>query len=163
MNTRVLVGGVLAVAGVVHLLPLLGVLGAARLEQLYGVRIDNPDLLLLMRHRALLFGLLGVLLVAAAWRSAWHGPALVAACASVLGFVLLAPPGLTPPLQRVWWIDVALLPLLALAGALCIGSAAPRTIGQPADTTQEPPDHGPLAPPDHPDHRQPGAAARADR
>jgi hypothetical protein len=41
--------------------------------------------------------------------------ALAAAWVSVLGFVLLAPPDLSPSLQRVWLIDVAVLPLLALA------------------------------------------------
>lgn len=110
-----LISAVLLVVGLVHLLPVLGMLGAARLEALYGLRIEEPNLLLLMRHRALLFGLLGALLVAAAFRPAWQGLALLAAWGSVLGFVLLAPTGLLPALQRVWWIDVALLPLLAAA------------------------------------------------
>lgn len=109
------IGAVLLVVGAVHLLPLLGILGASRLEQLYGLRNEDPNMLLLMRHRALLFGLLGALLVTAAFRPAWQGLALLAAWGSVLGFVLLAPPALLPALQRVWWIDVALLPLLALA------------------------------------------------
>ena len=106
---------VLLVVGAVHLMPLLGVLGAPRLEQLYQVRIEDPNLLLLMRHRALLFGLLAALFAAAALRPRWQGVALLAAWGSVAGFVLLAPPDLSPSLRRVWWIDVALLPLLALA------------------------------------------------
>jgi hypothetical protein len=106
---------VLLLAGGVHLAPVLGILGSARLEALYGLRIEDPGLLLLMRHRALLFGLLGALLVAAAFRPAWQGLALLAAGGSVLGFVLLAPTGLLPALHRVWWIDVTLLPFLALA------------------------------------------------
>lgn len=119
MSRQTLVSAVLLLAGAVHLLPLLGVLGTPHLEQLYGLRIEEPNLLLLMRHRALLFGLLGALLVAAAFRPAWQGLALTAAWGSVLGFVLLAPPGLLPALHRVWWIDVALLPLLALASWAC--------------------------------------------
>lgn len=115
MTRQALISGVLLLAGVVHLFPLLGATGAARLEQLYGLRMDDPNLLLLMRHRALLFGLLGLLLATAAFKPAWQGLALLAAWGSVLGFVLLAPSGLLPALQRVWWIDVALLPLLALA------------------------------------------------
>lgn len=126
MSRGGVVGAVLLLAGGVHLLPLLGVLGAARLEQLYGVHVEDPNLLLLMRHRALLFGLLGTLLVAAAFRPAWQGPALGLAWGSVLGFVALAPAGLAPALQRVWWIDVALLPLLALASVLWLATAAPR-------------------------------------
>lgn len=125
MTRPLLISGVLLLAGVVHLLPLLGVLGAARLEQLYGFRMEDPNLILLMRHRALLFGLLGLLLATAAFKPAWQGLALLAAWASVLGFVLLAPSGLLPALQRVWWIDVALLPLLALASWAYL--SAPRT------------------------------------
>ena len=163
MSSRWLIGAVLLVTGAVHLLPLLGVLGAARLEQLYGLRIEDPNLLLLMRHRALLFGLLGVLLVAAAFRPAWQGLALGAAWVSVLGFVLLAPPGLAPALARVWWIDVALLPLLALAGTLWLASAPPRTIGGSVEAPPLPTDHGTHPSSDPPGHRHRGTAARADR
>ena len=49
----------LLIAGAIHLLPLSGVTGAAALERLYGVAVDSPDLALLLRHRAVLFGLLG--------------------------------------------------------------------------------------------------------
>lgn len=115
MNGRLLTGAALLVVGAVHLLPLLGVLGTSRLEQLYQVHIEDPKLLLLMRHRALLFGLLAARLAAAAFRPIWQGLALWVAWGSVLGFVLLAPSDLNPSLHRVWWIDVALLPLLALA------------------------------------------------
>lgn len=115
MNGQLLISAVLLVVGAVHLLPLLGLLGASRLEQLYQIRIEDSNLLLLMRHRALLFGLMGALLTAAAFRPVWQGLALLAAWGSVLGFVLLAPPDLRPALHRVWWIDVALLPLLTLA------------------------------------------------
>ena len=51
----------LLVAGVIHLLPLSGVLGAQRLAALYGLAFDEANLLLMMRHRAVLFGLLGAL------------------------------------------------------------------------------------------------------
>lgn len=80
----------LIVAGIIHLLPLSGVLGGERLGALYGVTLSDPNLLILMRHRAVLFGLLGAFLLLAAFRPAWHGPALCAAAISVLSFLLLA-------------------------------------------------------------------------
>jgi hypothetical protein len=94
--------------GLVNLYPLSGVLGAEALQRLYGHAFDDPAQLLLMRHRAVLFGLLGALLVAAAWRPAWRGPATVAGLASMLAFVWLAgaPQQLAPALARVYVADL---------------------------------------------------------
>ena len=96
MSGRLLASVVLLVVGTIHLLPLLGVLGTSRLEQLYQVRIEDPNLLLLMRHRALLFGLMAALLLAAAFRPMWQGLALLAAWGSVLGNALDHGMGYTP-------------------------------------------------------------------
>lgn len=106
----------LAVLGLIHLLPLVGVLGPARLESLYGVVVQDADLSLLLRHRAVLFGLLGSVLLVAVWHRPWQGPALVAATVSVLGFVALAGLGgaLNPVLMRVLWVDLAACLPLAL-------------------------------------------------
>lgn len=82
--------GELLIAGVIHLLPLSGILGARRLSALYGLPMDEPNLLILMRHGAVLFGLLGVLLVAAAFAPGLRTTALVADFVSVLSFLSLA-------------------------------------------------------------------------
>jgi hypothetical protein len=55
----------LFVVGVIHLLPLAGVLGASRLSALYGIAVAEPNLERLLRHRAVLFGVLGGLCIAA--------------------------------------------------------------------------------------------------
>lgn len=85
-----MVSAMLIVVAIIHLLPLSGVLGADRLEALYGVALDDPNLIILMRHRAVLFGLLGAGLLIAAARPALHGAALVAAAVSVASFLALA-------------------------------------------------------------------------
>jgi len=50
----------LIIVAVIHLLPLSGVLSGKRLTALYGLSFQEPNLEILMRHRAVLFGLLGV-------------------------------------------------------------------------------------------------------
>lgn len=115
-----LIALLLLVAGVIHLLPLSGVLGPQRLAALYDLAFDEANLLLMMRHRAVLFGLLGALLVAAAFLPALRSLALGAGLVSVLAFLLLAwgEPGYNPALRRVLladWIALAcLLPALLL-------------------------------------------------
>lgn len=108
------------VVGVIHLLPLVGVLGAERLAQLYGLDVSEPNLALLLRHRAVLFGLLGALCVAAAFRPALRGTALVAAWVSVVSFLALAAgTAVNAQLARVVtadWIALAALVVATLGG-----------------------------------------------
>lgn len=80
----------LALAGLIHLLPVAGALGERRLEALYGVSMGGPVVVLLMRHRAVQLGILGVLLLGAAWRPALRTAAVAAGLASVASFLVLA-------------------------------------------------------------------------
>jgi hypothetical protein len=85
-----LVAASLIVAGVIHLVPVTGVLGADRLAALYGFPIADPNLVILMRHRAVLFALLGAFMVYAALRPALQFLAFVAGFVSVLSFFWIA-------------------------------------------------------------------------
>jgi hypothetical protein len=88
MNTLI---AVLYVAvGVVNLLPVVGVLSTSRLQTLYGVSLVDPNLVILMRHRAVLFGVVGGLLVAAAFHPTLRPIAAAGGLISMLSFVLLA-------------------------------------------------------------------------
>jgi len=87
---RHIVSAMLLLVALIHLLPLAGVLGAARLAALYGVQLGDPNLVILMRHRAVLFGLLGGFLAIAAFRPALQPMAFAAGAASVLSFLCLA-------------------------------------------------------------------------
>ena len=60
---RYLASAMLIIVGIFHLLPLSGVLGVERLASLYGLPFGEPNLAILMRHRAVLFGLLGLFLI----------------------------------------------------------------------------------------------------
>lgn len=108
------------VVALVNLLPVSGLLGPARLEALYGLRLEGADLVLLMRHRAVLFGLVGALLGVAAFRPALRPVAAVVGLGSMLSFVALAwpPAAQGVALQRVFWVDVVASLLLVVAIAL---------------------------------------------
>ncbi|WP_440224213.1 hypothetical protein ACQQ2N_03100 [Dokdonella sp. MW10] len=108
------------IVAVIHLLPLSGVLGSERLASLYGLAFDEPNLEILMRHRAVLFGLLGAFLLVAAFRPAFQVLAFVAGFVSVVTFLWLAwsVGGANAQIARVVTADaVALACLLVGVGA----------------------------------------------
>lgn len=87
---RWFISAMLLVVAVIHLLPLSGVLGSGRLSALYGLSFDEPNLAILMRHRAVLFGMLGVFLAAAAFVPSLQAMAFGAGFVSVIAFLVLA-------------------------------------------------------------------------
>lgn len=107
----------LLIAAVIHLAPLAGVLGVARLETLYGIAVTEPNLEILLRHRAVLFGLLGVLLVLAAFRPELRTVALSAGIVSAASFLVIVAqaPLCNAALRRVVVADVVALAALAVA------------------------------------------------
>ncbi len=117
----------LLVPGVIHLLPLSGVLGADALTRLYGLDFSAPDLEILMRHRAVLFGMLGVLLCTAAFKPALRKIALLAGLASVVSFLVLAHSvaGYGPGVARIVLADWIALACLMLAAVLLLRRGSP--------------------------------------
>jgi hypothetical protein len=116
---RFVVPAVLLLVALIHALPLVGVLGAAKLTQLYGIDVQDPTLELLLRHRAVLFGLLAAFLAYAAIRPELHRLALIAGFISVASFLILArlASAYNPELSTVVRADWLALVLLA-AGAV---------------------------------------------
>lgn len=90
LTRRRVVAAMFVVAGVIHLVPLSGLLGADRLAALYALPMTDPNLAILMRHRAVLFGLLGSFLVYAAFRPDLQPVAFAAGFVSVISFLVLA-------------------------------------------------------------------------
>lgn len=118
---RYLVSASLVLAGAIHLLPLSGLLGAERLAALYGLDFSEPNLSILMRHRAVLFGMLGAFLVFAAFRPSLQAIAFIAAFVSVLSFLLLAwsSGGYNAQVSRVVTADLVALVALVIGAAAC--------------------------------------------
>lgn len=114
-----LVSAMLVVVAVIHLLPLSGVLGGERLAALYGLPFNDPNLAILMRHRAVLFGLLGAFLLFAAFRPAIQTMAFLAGFVSVTSFLWLAwsVGGYNAQVGRVFAADIVALICLIIGVA----------------------------------------------
>lgn len=114
---RQLITILLIVAGVIHLLPVTGVLGRQQLTELYGLAVDDPNLEIVMRHRAVLFGVLGLLLIVAAFTPALQLHAFTAGLISAGSFLWLAwsVGGYSPHIRRVVVADVIALLCLIVA------------------------------------------------
>jgi hypothetical protein len=89
MNERIITGLMLIVA-VIHLLPISGFFGIDRLSSLYGIDITDGNLEILMRHRAMLFGILGGFIAYAAFNPVMQPVAFVAAFISIASFFFLS-------------------------------------------------------------------------
>ena len=116
--------GLLIVVGLINILPVLGVLSADRLAQAYGVPVAAADLEILLRHRALLFGVLGGFILYAAVLPAFQPAAMTMAAISMVGFALLvwSVGGYNANLARVLAIDVVGIVCLAIAAGLSLAT-----------------------------------------
>ena len=110
----------LTLAGIIHLLPLPGVLGAGQLRRLYGFAAEDPNLAILLQHRAVLFGLLGALLVAAAFRPELRAVALIAGLVSTVSFLVITwgVGGYNSQVARVVAADIVAVLLLVVAAVI---------------------------------------------
>ena len=117
---RYLISVTLIITGIIHLLPLSGVLGADRLSALYGTTLSDPNLVILMRHRAVLFGILGLFFVFAAFRPTLQPLAFLAGFISVISFLWLAwsTGNYNMQINRIVVADLVAL------GSLIVGSVA---------------------------------------
>jgi hypothetical protein len=77
-------------AGLLNIYPLVGVISADHLTGLYGGNFESPDIQTLMRHRAVMLGLIGGLMLFAAFRSSLQLLAATLGLVSMSSFVLLA-------------------------------------------------------------------------
>lgn len=112
--------GLLMVVGLIHLLPVVGVVGGDRLQALYGITVDDPSLSILLRHRAVLFALVGGLLVMGALVRPYRWLALVVGLVSVVSFLVLAQAegGGNAAVQKVVRVDIAALLALLVVAAI---------------------------------------------
>jgi hypothetical protein len=116
-RSDLVVAACLVSVGVVHLLPLAGVAGPRQLDDLYGIGTVSGDVDVLLRHRAVLLGLVGVILVVAAFVRSLRVTATAVGVVSTASFIVVAMLGdtSTSELHRVVVIDIAAMGMLTVA------------------------------------------------
>jgi hypothetical protein len=84
------------------------------------VAAEDPNVWILLQHRAVLFGLLGVLLIVAAFRPELRAVALIAGLVSTVSFLAIAwgVGGYNAQVARVVVADVLALVLLLVAAGI---------------------------------------------
>ena len=105
----------LLVAGIIHLLPVAGVMGVNALARLYEIQVSDPNTAILLQHRALLFGVLGALMLSAIALPWLRVTALTVALFSAASFIVVAMVvgGYNPAIGRVVVADVVASVLLS--------------------------------------------------
>ncbi len=77
------------IAGLINFVPISGVLGDSIIEAAYGIDVSSPELSLLLRHRAVLFGIVGGMLLVAAFRQTLRPAATLCGLISMTSFAIL--------------------------------------------------------------------------
>lgn len=88
--TEKIITALMLIVAIIHIVPIAGVTGAAKLELLYGTPIASNELEILMRHRAVLFGILGMFFAYAAFTPSLQPLAFLAAFGTMASFFYLA-------------------------------------------------------------------------
>ena len=101
----------LLIVGAIHIVPVIGVLGQTQLSKLYGINFTDHNSLILAMHRAVLFGILGIFWIYAAFIPSLQALAYLSSTVSVISFlwISLAVGNYNSKLLRVVNVDVIAL------------------------------------------------------
>ena len=115
------------VAAAINLAPAVGAVSPEQIATLYGLALDNPNIEIVMRHRAVLFGIVGGFLAIAAFHRPFRAAGYVAGFISMLSFLLIAwlVGDYGEQIQRVAIVDV--VGIASLAGAAIAQLFGPRS------------------------------------
>lgn len=108
---------VLFIVGAINILPSILVFSSKRLSKSYGIEIPNADFELLLKHRAVLFGIVGGLMLYSAITKKHYSLSITVGCISMVSFVVLyfLINGINPNLGKVMKIDVVAILFLLVA------------------------------------------------
>lgn len=108
------------IVGAINFFPVTAIRSQVALNNLYGIDITDNNVLILLQHRALMFGLVGSLTAAAAFKAHLRHTAIVVGLISMIGFTVLAISKVTynDEILRIVMVDVVAAVLLLIAAGL---------------------------------------------
>ena len=114
-----LIASLFVIPGLINFAPIIGALSNEHLSKLYLVTDLSPDIALLLRHRAFLFGIVGAFILYSAFQINLRTYATIAGLISMVSFVVLvfALKTSNPSLIKVAWIDIVAI-IILIAGYL---------------------------------------------
>lgn len=110
----------IVIAGVINFLPVIGVLSAAQVESLYGVDVSDPALEILLRHRAVLFGLIGGFMIMAAFKTSLHSVAIIGGLIAMVSFLGLYYSSENQPTSLASIVYADIIGVISLGAALAM-------------------------------------------
>jgi len=110
----------LFLVGVINFLPIIGMLSLDKVNQAYGLSVTENNLEILLRHRALLFGLIGGFIIYSVFNPQQQTAAITLAAISMLGYLFFfwSVGGSNPALLKVAQVDI--IGVVLLFGAIII-------------------------------------------
>ncbi len=105
---------ILFLVGIINILPIIVFFDSTKTVSLYGVPIEGESLIILMRHRGVLLGIVGSILIYAAFKPEFRLFAIALALISKLAFMFLTftAPDYTSQIRQVAIIDTSAIVLL---------------------------------------------------
>ena len=125
---RVIIG-LIVLAGLINFAPVVGVLSGARVESLYGIELLDPTLEILLRHRAVLFGLVGGFMIVAAFKPHLHAAAIIGGSIAMVSFLALYFFTSTQPSSLISIVYADVVGLVALFMAMVLKQIKQRGSG----------------------------------
>jgi hypothetical protein len=110
----------LFVVGVINFLPVMGVISADKLSRAYQIELPGNDLIILLRHRAILFGVVGGFILYSVFQPMYQDAAMVMAAITMVGYLYIvwAVGGYNKAIFKVAMVDVVGIICLVLATVL---------------------------------------------
>ena len=106
----------LFIAGGINILPSILGFWPKKISESYGIEIPNVDFELLLRHRAVLFGIVGGLMIYSAITKKYYSISVAVGLISMISFVILyfLINGINTELQNVMKIDLVGIAVLII-------------------------------------------------